>query len=110
MAETKHTPGPWEVWKGHLTVVAGPTKRNTSAVVSGARRTVAEADCDDFDPTEEELANAALIASAPELLESLMAIVGETELDGTYAPEVVLDSIRHLAEAAIAKAEGRADG
>ena len=101
MSDAKHTPGPWEtvgakyIWK--------------TGDVGGAVAIIAEPECEssnDFRPVriaserwEEAMANARLIAAAPELLEALK------ELRDFYTDNFGLPAAK--ANAAIAKAEGR---
>lgn len=84
--KTKHTKGPWKLSEGYLigpddNLVKISLRENSSAHVK-----------------EEEVANARLVAAAPELLEALLEII-ETE--------VVLENIdTRKAMAAITKATG----
>jgi len=84
--ELKHTPGPWSIRQESVWSVG--TDHEMSALVYG---------CTD----EEEEANAHLIAAAPDLLEALK------ELRDWYRENVGLPACK--ANAAIAKAEGRAE-
>ena len=88
---TKHTPGPWraleskssqhQVWKGddHIASAWGTDV-----------------------PGDEQLANARLIAAAPELLDALKRIVSVASVELTGRRDDVLEQAR----AAIAKATG----
>ena len=69
----KHTPGKWS-WYQH-------DKRDINKPVKVEARTevIAEIVWKGTDRHEERLANAALIAAAPELAEALRALVGECE-------------------------------
>jgi hypothetical protein len=92
MSNTKHTPGPWMVDRpGTLFHI------RTMDEING---TVATCDPCDF-ATQEQLANARLIAAAPELLEALRELVESVAISdpGVYD----LDAAR----AAIAKATGQ---
>ena len=84
----KHTPGPWRVWQRKY--VAGG---DGSPVVNLGHP-----------DNEQAEANAALIASAPDLLRHLALIleVGERNDYETYRA-----AVREIARAALAKAEGR---
>ena len=82
---SKHTPGPW--WNSDLEVGTVPMMMVKVAKVSGATY-------------EEALANARLIASAPELLKVLEKMVEIWEVGGVD-PYPIKE-----ARAAIAKAEG----
>ena len=124
---SKHTPGPWFIWKekamqdegmdkdeidfelseaNDFDVMAGkPVGEVTRGRIVGCR-TVVTLDADDFGDDEDEgrqiaLANARLIAAAPDLLESLTLLVAgiENSVSETYIPLV-------KARAAIAKATG----
>lgn len=90
MSEAKHTPGPWQA--------DGPFVRDGTCSVADARPTHADVTGD------EVLANARLIAAAPELLAACKALMDglddywiTTEKGGLTAAN---------AQAAIAKAEG----
>ena len=97
--QTTHTPGPWTIEK---------STRTDHHIIAG-RRWIATASNHDFHPTQEEnertIANARLIAAAPDLLAALEALVGEADLG-----EVDLDDDDRAkleqARAAIAKATG----
>lgn len=94
-AHGKHTPGPWEAWPmedGCSVAYRINDARGYEIGVTSGR-----------DGEGEEVANARLIAAAPELLEALTRLrrVAGVEL-GATRPDVL-----EQAEAAIAKAEGR---
>jgi hypothetical protein len=82
----KHTPAPWEV----------STDRGQHAVISG-KRVMAYTGAVGALDNEESIANAALIAAAPELLDALQELLKETGINGTYATKAL---------AAIRKATG----
>jgi hypothetical protein len=121
----KHTLGPWFIWKeramqdegmepdeineellecNYFEVMSGnPIGEVRRGQIRGCKQVV-ELDSEDFGDDDEEgrqiaLANARLIAAAPELLESLVDLVALYSLDSTEA-EIV------HARAAIAKATG----
>ena len=77
---SEHTKGPWEVARTD----AGIIVRTESAKKTrfGASRYAAIGGFDRSDPEQlaEALANARLIAAAPELLEALIELVGEIDL------------------------------
>lgn len=123
MAETKHAPGPWEASKsmqdgrGVYGIEIGaetPAGHMSVAwVLLGEKPTSLE--------MKDGAADARLIAAAPELLEALRPLAAWAALrpDGASDDEAILhaagtwpitwgDATR--AAAAIAKAEGRADG
>jgi hypothetical protein len=80
MSNTTHTPGPWEVWKGHYSVYAvGPNTENERGWITGARRPICEMQEDEFYDEVADYAemgvNARLIAAAPDLLAVLREIL-----------------------------------
>jgi len=103
----KHTPGPWDLWvdkEGAFTIRAEP---EDGMVI--AKRNVGT-----NDPAE-GIANAHLIAAAPELLEALKSarqfIVNGTEygyirMPDKDCPDSAHDTLPKI-QAAIAKAEGQ---
>jgi hypothetical protein len=92
--QTKHTPGPWHVQRHD----AGDSRRIT---ITGRSGMVAVADVDWNSPIEND-ANAALIASAPELLMALRNLQKAV----TNAPDIRVGEFSALVADAIAKAEG----
>lgn len=95
-----HTPGPWETGSRMTRVEVWPKGWNVPMLV---------ADCHPkglhcADNEQERVANARLIASAPELLAALRRALGWLETHPSIVG-VALDESR----AAIAKAEGRAE-
>lgn len=98
----KHTPGPWRWDQGWGAIVAGDDGRGgCEELVTPVWR---EQD------TPERLANAALIAAAPDLLEALRECITD---DGaccmnTGQRDRRLKAIDAIARAAIARAEGGA--
>jgi hypothetical protein len=100
MSDTKHTPGPWEAvkWSCHAatTVVTGKIgPRVVICECSGHGR-----------HTDESLANARLIAAAPELLDALERMVDVANWDEMLQSEEQHDAMIVKAEAAIRKAKG----
>lgn len=94
-SEATHTPGPWYVLMGHynngteLKIVPADNQISTYIMVGG----------------EDNIANAHLIAAAPELLTALIACSEGLECVANSEGE---DGCNHcLAGAAISKAEGR---
>lgn len=84
--ETKHTPGPWEVWRGDVwsaddRLICNPSRQ----------REVGKG-----------LANARLIAASPNLLAALINLRHGSDLPG----EPALVAMQEAADAAIAKALG----
>ena len=89
---TKHTPGPWHVSKGRSVVWVKAGHQDVAGAYMGSY----PARCG-----EQDLANARLIAAAPELLEALDRILNWPRVfDGLRAEDVA------FARAAIAKATG----
>ncbi len=105
---SEHTNGPWLQGgpTGHAADhVFGPDGQNAVAQVYGIPKhtTVEEASLAG-DQWREGLANARLIAAAPELLETLRAIVAECE---THSASELARTIAANARFAIAKATGQ---
>ncbi len=75
MTGLKHTPGPWSVDTCYV-IAPDPTGRHPDLYI-------AEMATDDEDgrlpPDDEQDANAALLASAPELFHALMELLGDIE-------------------------------
>lgn len=93
----KHTPGPWTIErkKKYRAHISGFGWHGLAKVIVRMR--------DDEDDCEDGLANARLIASAPDLLEALEDLFGQT-----YASTLEDPSVMDRARAAIAKAKGEA--
>lgn len=104
---SKHTPGPWTALCDPSTV-----RKNRMAMVATSHK---EGMCIDVTTSganySEDMANARLIAAAPELLEALKAIEGEWrgELPDTFKtpPPERIGVLWEKARIAIAKAEGK---
>jgi len=99
MTEAQHTPGPWPLSE------TGDGKRYVigEGLVSGPKGyEVAEVYSDDCDPAE-AIANARLIAAAPDLLAALERLV---PADFHEHPDDFMDDW-HQAVAAIVRAKGR---
>lgn len=94
--QTKHTPGPWEQ---NVELVGGRVNHQ----IIGNHQIIA--DVYPSQPSQTELmANARLIAAAPELLE--VCKFAYNELSGTPRPEMLL-MLREQLKQAIAKATGK---
>ena len=93
--EAKHTPGPWKVDK-ELTSRSGEWLIAMDAGDKGRGIAIAETRV----ATGAELANARLIAAAPELLEALQLIADTDPVDAALDPQRAV----RIAQAAIAKA------
>ena len=89
----KHTPGPWAIWQGW-----GAKDIAIRPVIGGRTMTLtlARVFTESVTEKQEALANARLIAAAPELLEALK---------DSY-PYIDNDALRKRIGSALAKAEG----
>ena len=94
---THHTPGPW-----HYS--PDVSLHNTALVYGADKYLVADAGRIHRRQPEEQIANAKLIAAAPDLLDALRDMT-EFYAQVTASPDE--DSVLAAARAAIAKAEGR---
>lgn len=110
MSGVKHTPWRWEVDDSGCVHVMGDDW-NFIPLISPFRESVFEGD-------KEALANARLIASAPDLLEALGQLLGNAEIarfylkdteEGILVGSALFDTIQQ-ARAAIARARGEQDG
>ena len=104
---SKHTKGPWEVVRTDAgIIVRTESKKKTRA---GASRYAAIGGFDRSDPEQltEALANANLIAAAPELLEALEAFCAFAQMRRDELGELSLEmsKVEQAARAAIAKAK-----
>ena len=116
MSDSKHTPGPWhaEDWSlddgpNTFTVAAHEPETlspDQSSIWPNGIRKIKIADTEEGDG--DRIANARLIAAAPDLLEVLkeatLALEGLAKGEGIFKP---IEQTITLAIAAIAKAEGR---
>lgn len=103
MLTVNHTPGPWN-WH------AQGDANDYCLLTNGARWVISFRQNGEF-LVGEELANAQLIASSPELLSALQAVAGEVT-DGvrpTSADSHLPSDIVRLVHSAIAKATGKAE-
>lgn len=103
MPETKHTPGPWAVdayrseARNNCVYIKGPTGILVAQALHGPCA---------LDPTLEQLADANLIAAAPELLEAL-EMAAQTWLMPFPGDCAEKWAVYNQAVAAIAKAKGK---
>ena len=68
-----HTPGPWEAsFENPVTDIKAT---GFLEVIDDANGTLAFVNCESMPPSKEDLANARLIASAPDLLEALKEVL-----------------------------------
>ena len=103
MSETKHTPGPWEVsWDkyGKESEIHGKSELNDGPICIIPHDDVTESGA------EEQLANALLIAAAPEMLEALEALRDNVGTCICYDESAREFNAWEMAKAAIAKAKG----
>lgn len=91
MTQAKHTPGPWCQDIHIRTLIAGGDGHNVADIEAK------------YHSVGENLANASLIAAAPELLEALELLVREFATHGDKAAQSAIKQAR----AAIAKAKGK---
>lgn len=94
MSEGKHTPGPWKVWEGIACCTVDHAEWGA---------TIAEVGEND----ERGMADAALIAAAPEMLEALKEIRADCDARAIDGVVPIGRSAWVALENAIAKAEGR---
>lgn len=103
-----HTPGPWDFAGGDMTVHANRLALEICRHIGG------HAEAYSNDQEEERIANARLIAAAPELLAALrfvLPVLERAACRGTIDAEGVnleLEAAREVQDA-IAKAEGRGE-
>lgn len=123
---TKHTPGPWELLRGGIEVQSETNNHEVFAYVGGIPVPIAEVHTrltvEHDDPVgeyyispKEGLENAALIASAPDLLAErdrlrqvnaeLVAALKTIERSDTFLGGTFVKELQGIARAAIAKAE-----
>lgn len=106
MSETKHTPGPWSAIQPRPELLVICTEVDGDGI----------AEVDELWNRDEWLANARLIAAAPELLEALVALdtlidFEESAKDGEHSwfdDASAINAAMEKARAAIAKATGGA--
>lgn len=98
--ETKHTPGPWKV---------AVSDHRVWVYKEALGKHIADTDTTVTMPRAEQIANARLIAAAPDMLEALREIFMEcypNEGGGRTADGAALHRIEVLADEAIIKATG----
>ncbi len=105
---TKHTPGPWYVF--HSAHLAWRDDNGPGAFSIGDAQTAYSANilCSRYqwpERAEEMKANASLIAAAPDLLEALQTLLGDTD-DSDYMTRAEKEE---KARAAIARATGESE-
>ncbi len=98
MTKSQHTPGPW---KAHMNFIMCNAPMKSSYFI-------AQVNPDPTMSNEEALANARLIAAAPELLEALEQVDGYFTACGKHTEHYSGHVVTHpLVKAAIAKAKGQ---
>jgi hypothetical protein len=100
----KHTPGPWEVTHLRHGIVVRTESPNKTKYGASRYAAIGGFDRSDPDQLSEALANARLIAAAPDLLEALSRLI-EIE-DGPGMAVIGWEGAMERAYAAIAKARG----
>ena len=101
----KHTPGPWQIRfarNGYPYQIDAPN----GSEGAGGIRTVTRWGAISFPSSTEGLANARLIAAAPDLLEAAKTLVESHKEADPMAAGMMLACALHMAEAAIARATG----
>lgn len=104
---SKHTPGPWHWRNGRLEAVTPAWEARIATILDDEgcmvfRETYGQG----VDAKTEQEANLRLIATAPDLLQALKALVEEMARRGTSDPGNGYSDLVMQAEAAIAQAEG----
>lgn len=97
----KHTPGPWEIWELQDRDYSVEIASVEAGCTVGAAYHIND---DPVTPCEETMANARLIASAPELLEALQIAAGFIESGESCGYDFF--EVRAAWRRAFAKAEG----
>lgn len=98
-----HTPGPWTARLDDAPFWVAPPKATDNVICDLQPR-----DADVF--TEEDEANARLIAAAPDMfrfVEAFAACPTEGEVPGHWSDKAAMDEMIRVARAIVAKAEGR---
>lgn len=105
MSDAKHTPGPWEA--NYTTVDGAIVRWHISSQKHGSAYPVCEHMIESAPESSEQIANARLIASAPDLLAACLMVANK--LTGHHRPTTAdLNEMQSAVNAAIAKAEFRA--
>jgi hypothetical protein len=112
MSEAKHTPGPWFIDESKGPILQGGAKATVGVWAQARFDEACDSDDDEIEPEDEkwvcgawgtlsheDIANARLIAAAPDLLEALEDLLSGRDSDIDW---------RVAARAAIAKAKGEA--
>lgn len=106
MSAKQHTPGPWSAY-GCAVIMGEP---NHGGRANHAARYIGSSAPEDIDamPQEEDLANASLMAAAPDLLAALEEIAHSVSSDCAADDAEFIHGLQKVARAAIAKAGGAA--
>ena len=100
----QHTPGPWSLSPSFDRVERRVQHGDNPPLVWGIASGINSAH-PDYLPRAEQIANARLIAAAPELLDALSDLLDRIERSPTLLPHISADT-RNAARAAIARATG----
>ena len=100
----QHTPGPWSLSPSFDRVERRVQHGDNPPLVWGIASGINSAH-PDYLPRAEQIANARLIAAAPELLDALSDLLDRIERSPTLLPHISADT-RDAARAAIARATG----
>lgn len=106
MGEPKHTPGTWESSHDGISVNRAGDQYPVAIVYPCRHRTESGYE---YNEGEEDvrIANARLIAAAPELLDACKSMVGWMRMLHEFMEDEEMDADVDALKAAIAKAEGR---
>ncbi len=106
MTKTAHTPGPWKVSRPvSITIGFNSEAHYVRGNADEGWPVVANTKTDL--PREEQLANARLIAAAPELLEASKEFLAYFTNDGGNKSQEWLKTVRQNLKQAISKSEGK---
>ena len=109
MNKTQHTPGPWNIRNPQIGTVKEDDGLITIGSDAGKHIATIRTGGLPYEPSTEAKANAALLASAPELLNALEAVLYAAD---TMAAHAIVagrfDAMRDKGRQAIAKARGEA--
>lgn len=103
MENSKHTPGPW----AFTDAMYGIDNMRVNGVIDAAGNGVANCGFD-YGNRGESIANAQLIAAAPDMLAALHYAARFVEASFCGASAAEIERLGDMTRAAIAKAEGRA--
>lgn len=105
-----HTPGPWQLEISTREIRLTPQDFGISFVMRPHRHGARRGEVARWNTfTEQEIANAHLVAAAPELLHFVRAfaeVPTESETPGQWSDKAAMDRMIHIARDLVAKAEG----